>query len=67
MKYKNNGLIYMNIPFLGIFFPIEEAIVITCIVIVIYLIVFRFEFKQLSMISKKIRKKKTMSIQSILS
>ncbi|NOQ56132.1 MAG: hypothetical protein GQ477_05005 [Nanohaloarchaea archaeon] len=43
----------MNIPVLGIFFPIEEAIVITCIIIVLYLIVFRFEFKQLSVISKK--------------
>ncbi len=49
----------MNIPVLGIFFPIEEAIVITCIVIVIYLIVFRFEFKQLSMISKKIGDEET--------
>jgi len=49
----------MNIPFLGIFFPIEEAIVITCIIIIVYLIVFRFEFKQLSIISKKIGDEET--------
>ncbi|MBW6451875.1 MAG: hypothetical protein K0B02_04045 [DPANN group archaeon] len=43
----------MNIPFLGIFFPVEEAIVITCIVVLLYLITIKFEFKQLSLISLK--------------
>ncbi len=43
----------MYIPFLGSFFPIEEAIIIVCIIIVAYLIVMRFEFKQLSLVSAK--------------